>query len=262
MNRQVLLLATFLLTPFMALPQGLLQGGEAPLVVEADEGIEWVRDEKKYIARGNARAQRGGVELRGDILTAHYRETGDETGQNVYKVVAKGNVQITSNSARIFGDHGEYKADDANFVLVGKNLRIESNRALITARDQLEYWEARQLFVARGNATVVKEDKRLRADVLTALVGLTPAGNQEIQQVNVWGNVHISTATEIVRARKGVYNLQTGLVTLEENVKITRGKTQLNGAKAIVDLNAGISRLVGGKGRVKGLLPTRRSKRR
>ena len=109
-------------------------------------------------------------------------------------------------------------------------------------------------FVARGDATIVKEDKRVRADILLALLGATPKGEQEIQQVNVWGNVLISTATEIVRAEKGVYNVRTGIVRLQGNVKITRGKTQLNGNDAEVDLNSGISRLIGGKGRVRGLI--------
>ena len=59
---------------------------------------------------------------------------------------------------------------------------------------------------------------------------------------------------EIVRAGKGVYNVRTGIVRLEENVKITRGKTQLNGNEAEVDLNTGISRVIGGTGRVRGLI--------
>ena len=139
-----------------------------------------------------------------------------------------------------------------------RNLRIESNQGLITARDQLEYWEAKQQFVARGDATIVKEDKRVRADILLALLGVSSNGKQEIQQVNVWGNVLISTLSEIVRAGKGVYNVRTGIVRLQENVKITRGKTQLNGNEAEVDLESGISRLIGGNGRVRGLIQPRK----
>ena len=112
-----------------------------------------------------------------------------------------GNVQIISKNERIFGDRGEYKIDEQNFVLVGENLRIESNQGLITARDQLEYWEAKQQFVARGDATIIKGDKRVRADILLALLGATPKGKQRFA-VNVWGNVLIATATEIVAPKK------------------------------------------------------------
>lgn len=258
MTRRLLIALAAVLGPALAVPAGaqtlLQQGGDEPMVIESDDGLEWVRDEKKITARGNARAVRGGVELRGDSLIALYRDATGADGNEVYRVLAEGNVIITSRNERVFGDRGAYDVDAKNFVLVGDNLRIEFKDGIITARDQLEYWEAKQLFVARGDATVVRADRRLRADLLSALVGAGAGGKQEIQQINVWGKVHVSTPTEIVRAEKGVYNVRTGIVKLEENVRITRDKTQLNGNAAEVDLNTGISRLLGGKGRVRGLI--------
>ena len=243
-----------------AYSQNLRQGGDDPLNLTA-ESLVWHRDGNRMVATGNARVIRSGVELRADTLTAHSRKNKSGEGDQFYRVDAEGNVQIISKNERVFGDRGEYKIDDQNFVLVGNNLRIESNQGLITARDQLEYWEAKQQFVARGEATIVKEDKRLRADILLALLGADAKGKQEIQQVNVWGNVLISTASEIVQAGKGVYSVQTGIVRLQENVKITRGKTQLNGNEGEVDLNTGISRMIGGKRRVRVLIPPQRKKR-
>lgn len=240
--------------------QSLMQGGDDPLNLTA-ESLVWHRDGNKMVATGNARVIRSGVELRADTLTAHSRKNKTGDGDQFYRVDAEGNVQIISKNERVFGDRGEYKIDDQNFVLVGNNLRIESNQGLITARDQLEYWEAKQQFVARGEAIIVKDDKRLRADILLALLGADAKGKQEIQQVNVWGNVLISTASEIVQAGKGVYNVQTGIVRLQENVKITRGKTQLNGNEGEVNLNTGISRLTGGKRRVQVLIPPQGKKR-
>jgi len=233
--------------------QSLFQGGEHPMNLTAED-LVWHRDENRLVATGNARVIRSGVELRADKLTAYTRKTVKEGKNQFYRVNADGNVQIISKSERVFGDRGEYKVDDQNFVLIGRNLRIESDQGLITARDQLEYWEVKQQFVARGDATIIQDDKRVRADTLLALLGAAPNGKQEIQQVNIWGNVLISTASEIVRAGKGVYNVRTGIVRLEENVKITRGKTQLNGNEAEVDLNTGISRVIGGTGRVRGLI--------
>jgi len=240
-----------------AIGQSLFQSGEDPMSLTAVDLI-WHRDQSRLVATGNARLIRSGVELRADVLTAYTRENVNGGGDQFYRINADGNVQIISKNERVFGDHGEYKIDDQNFVLMGRNLRIESNQGLITARDQLEYWEAKQQFVARGDATIVKEDKRVRADILLALLGVSSNGKQEIQQVNVWGNVLISTLSEIVRAGKGVYNVRTGIVRLQENVKITRGKTQLNGNEAEVDLESGISRLIGGNGRVRGLIQPRK----
>ena len=42
-------------------------------------------------------------------------------------VAADGNVQIISKNEKVYGDRGEYKIDDQNFVLVGGNLRINQS---------------------------------------------------------------------------------------------------------------------------------------
>ena len=53
----------------------------------------------------------------------------------------------------------------------------------------------------------------------------------------------ISTADEVVRGDRGVYDLDSRIATLAGSVKITRGENQLNGAYAEVNLATGVSRL-------------------
>ena len=50
-----------------------------PIHIEANEGIEWLSDEKVYIARGEATAKQNNFQLKSDVIKAHYREkqTGD-----------------------------------------------------------------------------------------------------------------------------------------------------------------------------------------
>src|SRR5262249_52793367 len=62
--------------------QGVLGGFDSsgsggPVEIDASEGIEWQRDQKVYIARGNARVARGDLSVSADTLTAHYRESPD-----------------------------------------------------------------------------------------------------------------------------------------------------------------------------------------
>ena len=45
------------------------------------------------------------------------------------------------------------------------------------------------------------------------------------------------TATDIGRGDYGVYNADTGIVTLLGNVTITRGQDVIRGQYAVVDLN-------------------------
>lgn len=228
------------------------QSNDGPVEIEADNGIEWQRDAKAYIARGNARAARGGVEIRADTLTAFYRDGKDGGGQEIFRIDADGNVQVRSRTETAFGDKGVYHVDESVFVLVGEKLRLETPTAVITARDTLEYWDKRQLAVARGDAIVVGADGRLRADILTAHIA--QGGTKGFEQIDAFGNVLISTGTEIARGDEGVYNPTTGIATLCGNVKITRGKNQLNGACAEINLKTGNSRLIGDGRRVKGLI--------
>ncbi len=107
---------------------------------------------------------------------------------------------------------------------------------------------------ARGNANAFRGDKRLRADVLTAYFVKGKDGKSEMQRIDAFDNVLISSPTEIVRARRGVYNVKTGIVVATGSVKITRGQDQLNGQAAEINLNTGISRMLSGAGgRVHGI---------
>ncbi len=54
----------------------------------------------------------------------------------------------------------------------------------------------------------------------------------------------VVTATDIGRGDYGVYNADTGIVTLLGNVSITRGQDTVKGQYAVVDLNTNISRMM------------------
>lgn len=236
----------------------LLQGSgddNVPVTVEADNGIEWIRDSKTYVARGNAKAVRGDTQVTADVLRARYREKPDGTSE-IFRLVAEGNVVITTPRDRASGDKAVYDLDKASVVLTGRNLQFRNAGDTITARDSLEYWQQQQVAVARGDATASRERQRIRADVLTAFFTAGKQGKTELSQVDAEGNVAITTPEEVARGREGVYSVAKGTATLTGDVRITRGKNQLNGERAVVNLNTGISRLLpAGKndGRVKGL---------
>ena len=279
------LIAALIALPVSAGAQGLLsKGGDEPVTINADDGIEWIREEKKYTARGNARATRNDATIYADLLTAFYREGTGEKGQDIFRVDADGNVRIAANGQVARGDKGVYYVDKAVFVLVGKNLRLNSDQGRLTARDSLEYWENRRLAVARGDATVVQADQRMRADVLTAHIadpddpaqkaaksppkgykstdkavspdgGKLPQGSGQINKIDAFGNVHISLQNAIIQGDNGVYLPAKGVATICGNVRVTSGKNQLNGKCAEVNLKTGIYRLTG---RAKGLVQPRK----
>ncbi|MFT5489307.1 MAG: lipopolysaccharide export system protein LptA [Alphaproteobacteria bacterium] len=239
---------------------GFSRGGDGPIQIEADDGIEWQRANQVYVARGNARARQGGVTVEGDELIAFYRP--NDAGENeIFRIDANGNVRIFSANEVARSDKAVYDIDGGVLVMTGDNIQLDTAEDTITARDSLEYYETKQLAVARGDALAIRGDRRVRADVLTAHFG---EGNQQaaMERIDALGNVLVSTPTDIVRAEKGDYDPSRGIATVTGNVKITRGDTQLNGERAEVNLETGESRLLSSPSgeRVRGLfLPKAKS---
>ncbi len=232
---------------------------DAPIQVDADEGIEWEQERQIFTARGNAVAERGNVKVRADVLQAYYRKK-PAGGTDIWRLDADGNVRINSDSEKAFGEKGIYDVDNAILVLSGSKVGLITADDKITATRQLEWWEKKGMAVARGNALAVRGERRLSADVLVAHFQKNKSGKNRIWRVEAFDNVHIVTDTVTVTAARAVYNADSSIATLTGSVKITRGENQLNGCSAEVNMETGISKLhgcgqAGSSGqRVRGLL--------
>lgn len=163
----------------------LSHGG--PVAITASDGIEWRQDQRKVIARGNARAVRGNVTVTADQLIAYYRPKdgaapaapqpsgslpgadADTGGNEIYRLEALGNVHIFTPTDQAQGDRAIYDIDQAVLVMTGHDLKLTTPSDVLTARDTMEYWSQKHMAVARGNAVVVTNDaKRMTADTLVA----------------------------------------------------------------------------------------------
>lgn len=261
----VLAVPLLLFGPGPTLAQGItgLTGGNEPLEINADDGIEWRRTEQTYVARGNASATRGRITVYANVLSAHYQPVAGG-GTEIDRIDAEGDVRIVSPTETIYGDRGVYDVVNGVLVLVGKDLRLVGQKDVITARDSLEYWEKKQIAVARGDAEAVREDKRIKADVLTAYFEPAATSDLQLTKVDAVGNVRVATATEFARGDQGVYYVEREFATLSGSVKITREENQMNGEYAEVDMATGVSRLLAappgsqGAERVRGLIVPKR----
>lgn len=244
-------------------PLGFDLGGDSkkPISIEADQGIEWQQNNHVYIARGHATAKRGNGAITADTLTAHYRPAaqaqagskqtdagkGDmiDSGSQIYLVEADGHVELAGETQHAYGDHGVYDVDAGTMVLTGNNLRLVTKDDTVTARDSLEWHDKEQVAVARGDAVAIRENKRLRADVMTAEVTRDEKGAQHISRIDAQGDVTVSSQDQTGRGDSGVYNVDTGITTLIGHVRLTRGQNELRGQYAVVDMNKSIYRLLG-----------------
>ncbi len=218
----------------------------------------------------------------GAVAPAQPGETPLSGGNEIWRMEAEGSVRIFTATDTATGDRGVYDMDQAVLVMTGRNLSYVTPQQTINARDSLEYWSQRRMAVARGNAVVVTNDgRRITADTLVAYMledpgtgqpaagrpgvaqarpgtegtAAPPPGQGRIDRIELFGNVEIRTATEVVRGERGVYSAGTGLARLLGNVRITRGNNQVNGREALVNMNTGVSRIVSAPGaRVQGLI--------
>jgi lipopolysaccharide export system protein LptA len=289
--------------PGLARAQAIDLSHGGPVTVTAAGGIDWNQSAQTVTARDQAQAVRGDVTVNADTLIAHYRKKAGAapagaagqpvkatpasaegpgaaselgSGNEIYRLEADGRVHIYTRTDQAWGDHAIYDIDQAVLVLTGKGLRLTTPQDLLTARDAMEYWSARHVAVARGDATVTTQDgRRVEADTLVGYTkpdpapgsaGATPAkpakagadpltSTGKIEKVEAFGHVRLRTATDIVTGDKGVYVPDTGIARIVGHVHITRGDNQLNGAAAIVNMKTGLATLSETPGaRVQGLV--------
>jgi lipopolysaccharide export system protein LptA len=248
-----LIASFFLIASASAQTLNLASSNDAPIQVEADNGIEWQQDNEVLIARGNARAMRGGATIFADVLRAYYRR--DAAGNStLHRLDAAGKVRILSQTETIEGDSAVYDMAQAVMVVYGKKVSYRSGKDLLTADKQMEYYETAQKAVARGNAVAYHDGKELHAQVLEALFRKIAGNKSEVYQVQAFDDVVVVTERDVVRADRGVYNVKTEFATLTDNVRITSGETHLEGDAAEINMKTGVSRLLSKNTRVRGII--------
>jgi lipopolysaccharide export system protein LptA len=260
-------------------------GDSLPVQIQSDSGIEWQQEQHLYIARGNAIATRGPSEVHADTLIAHYREAkGGNAGGNteIYRVEAEGHVTLSRGTQTVVGDRAVDDIDQATTVITGKGLKMTTPTDVVTARDSLEWYDQKQVAVARGHAVAIRNGRTIKGDVLTAYMvksapvqakagaqdgrpaavpgkppvtaaaapGGTTGGAAEadskISRVDAQGHVVVSNALDTGRGDFGVYNADTGIATLIGHVVIERGKDVIRGQRGVMDLNNNVSRVMPG----------------
>ena len=228
-----------------ALAQSLNFGegdSDQPIEIFADNGIEWQQENLIFLARGNARAVRGQVTVFADELRAYYREKPDG-GTDIWRLDANGKVRIETQGETAFGEKAVYQIDDGILVISGGRVRLVTGGDEITADKQIEYWEKKQMAVARGNALAVRKKKRLHADVLAAYFRVDKQGENKLYRIDAFDRVKIVTDQNTATSNRAVYNVESGIATLTGSVKLVRGNSVLTGCSAEVNLNSGVSKI-------------------
>ena len=230
---------------------GLDNDNKDPIEISADNGIEWKREARTYTARGNALAQQGSTSIAADTLIAYLDEQDELSHWE-----AIGNVKISTNQSTSYGDHADYQESTRLLVLTGKNLKVVTESQTVTARDQIEYWRDKDAVVAKGNVVIVRPQKNttIKSDEATAYFRdktddpATPedetGDGSEVYQVQAQGHVRVDRKEQTAFSDHLAYNPDTEVAILTGNVVIHSKDNTYKGARAELDLQKDVSRLL------------------
>lgn len=236
---------------------------ELPIKVTSTEGIEWQRDDKLWIARGDVIAEQGLSKLFSQILIVHYRAkeedpaaakkeaepvVQDETSL-ITKIEVEQEVRLETPNFTATGNEGSYDVEELVFTVKGEGSKIVfASGVVVGGDDSLEMWELKNVGVARGNAWIKRPDGAiLRGEKLVAYFAEEKQADQrlgELEKVDAFDDISITQKQEKITGDKGIYESRSGTATVIGNVVITRPSGQFYGEYGTMNLNSGISKLL------------------
>ena len=127
-----------------------------PIEIFAEQGIEWHKNEKKYLAIGNAMAKSGTMSLNSDRIEAFYEEK-DQDAIDIKIVKAHNNVKVKDNDLEITGGRlAEYDLKKDFFSIFGKKLILTSEENQLKSNKKMEYWRTKGVAIATGKSEAKK----------------------------------------------------------------------------------------------------------
>lgn len=120
----------------------------------------------------------------------------------------------------------------------------DSNAPVDVAADRIEVQDRADRAIFAGNVRV--RQAALQLDTSRLTVAYSSGGGIQIRRLDASGGVIVRSPSETARGDFAVYDLERKLITLVGKVQLTRGGSQINGARLVIDLNSGRAVIDGG----------------
>lgn len=140
---------------------------------------------------------------------------------------------------------GPALAQDVSFG----SIEADTSAPVEVAADSLSVNQGDGSAVFTGNVVIGQGEMRLSADKVT--VEYAQGGQDRIKSLHAVGNVTLVSGADAAEAAEGVYQVETGQVTLSGQVVLTQGRNVLIGDKMVVNLATGAAQV---DGRVRSVL--------
>ena len=226
---------------------GIALAQENPLIVEADESLQWLRAENKYVATGNASAEQGDLRLVANVIIADYEaETstqGDYDASVVTFVEGKGNATLTRATLKATAGNITYDIMDEYIELKGNNPTVINGDDQMRAETIITYNRKTRQITANGNASVILSNgQTLLGDAITVTLN---AEESDIDTVLAQGNAVVISPSETgerrAEAQEMNYSRATGLAIMTGAVILKDNNNIMTGDRAEIDTVTGTS---------------------
>ena len=218
---------------------------EKQVIINADTSLQWLRDEQKYIAAGNAYAEQGDMQLRADTIIAHYESNDTDNPSNITYVEGQKNAAITRGNFKAAATNITYDINQDRITLSGENITIKNAGESITATQSITYDRGMRQLSANGNAAVrLSSGLALTGQTIKATLN---KAESDIISITVSGGAKISSQTENggreAYADTMRYDEETSLAILSGSVRLIEGASTLTGDRAEINTKTGNSTL-------------------
>ena len=190
-----------------------------------------------------------------DHIIARYGINSEK--RDITRVIATGGVIYIEGENTARGHKLDYDVKSKSYVLNGAKSSVESPRGIMTATESITYDatdDPNRKVVATGKARYKNSDGRtVFGDKLIAYIG----ADGTLRTISGYENTKVITNNgTTATADRLHYAADTALANLDGNVKITDKENVMRGAKAKIDFNTEISRIISipGGERVRGIL--------
>lgn len=155
-------------------------------------------------------------------------------------MMAMRRMLLVSLAAAFAGVAALAQAQEPISALKGHN----ANAPVDVTADRIEVQDRADRAIFVGNVHVRQADLTLETARLT--VAYSSAGGIQIERLDASGGVVVRSPSETARGSFGVYDLDRRLITLVGNVQLSRGGSQINGSRLVIDLASGRAVVDGG----------------
>lgn len=170
----------------------------------------------------------------------------------VEKVMCKYHTGTAASNKRVVVNSSSGNLDSEGFFIYnrGKNIDLKNKTQLeifdekgniyISSSEGAFIDTVLRKIVFNKNVVVKQHDKRLFSDVMHVFYKKNPqTGKNELDKIEAFGNVHLVSQESDIIGNQGIYNHETKIASIFDNVVLKRGGSHIKTEKVDMNLETG-----------------------